>query len=526
MSLTFEPSPTSPAMDPRLQRLVDRRRRGLTVAATATTGPNEVAVAAVVDDHEAWAAHPDVLPGFVVGRVPGGDGWVVTGRVPVERAEAVRASPGVRSLKAGRPLRPALQAGVREVGAVDAAGRPAGRSDGVVVGIIDYGCDFAHQNFRTASGASRVLAIWDQTAAPDPRAGVPYGRIHRKPAIDVALRMPDPYAALGYGPARDTPLEQGSHGTHVMDIAAGNGRGSGVPGVAPEADILFVEISHDDLPWSGEEVVGKDFGDSIQLLEALRWIFDEAGDRPCTVNISLGTNGGAHDGTSPVELGIDALVRERPNRAVVIAASNSYDDHIHAAGEVPAGGSLDLGWRVPESPFAQAEVEVWYRGAERLELELIDRTGAPVARVTPDSQGRVRDADTGQTLIFVRTGSRTRATATTSSARTWSAGCRPARGRCGCTTPAPRRSRSTAGSSATTAARARSRGRMSATITRWARSPAGGTRSSSAPTTATSRSRRCRSSRARGRPATGAASPRSAAPATRSGRPTRGRPTA
>ena len=48
-----------------------------------------------------------------------------------------------------------------------------------------------------------------------------------------------------------------------MDIAAGNGRGSNSPGVAPQADLIFVEVAASDIPWSGPAVVGKAFGDSV-----------------------------------------------------------------------------------------------------------------------------------------------------------------------------------------------------------------------------------------------------------------------
>jgi hypothetical protein len=97
--------------------------------------------------------------------------------------------------------------------------------------------------------------------------------------------------------------------------------------------------------WEGEEVAGSEFGDSVQLLEAVKFLFEVAGERPCVVNISLGTNGGPHDGSSLVEQGIDLLIQEQPGRAVVIAAANSFDDGILAAGVVPQGGTVDLSWR-------------------------------------------------------------------------------------------------------------------------------------------------------------------------------------
>lgn len=60
----------------------------------------------------------------------------------------------------------------------------------------------------------------------------------------------------------------------------------------------------------------------------------------------LGTNGGPHDGTNPVEQALDALVKAKPNRAVVIAASNAYDDKIHQMGTVQQGQSVDINWTI------------------------------------------------------------------------------------------------------------------------------------------------------------------------------------
>ena len=150
---------------------------------------------------------------------------------------------------------------------------------------MDFGCDFQHGNFRNADGSSRIVAIWDQNASARPDSPFGYGRLFSQEAINNALQESDPYAALGYGPRPDPPLGPfGTHGTHVMDIAVGNGEGSGVPGVAPGADIVFVDLAATDIPWQGPGVVGQTFGDSVQLLEAIRFIFDQAGDQPCVVS--------------------------------------------------------------------------------------------------------------------------------------------------------------------------------------------------------------------------------------------------
>lgn len=388
-------------MDARLMLAIINRQRGKQALSITSAGSNEVAVVARVADAASWRELPDVLPGAQLGVTPDGSA-IVTGRVAIDRIEALRAETVVRSLKASQIVRPQLEATTRTMRVradlLPAGVKPKGGS-GVVVGIVDFGGDFAHRNFRKADGRTRLLAIWNQAGVAQSNGPFNYGRLYTRQEIDAALLSPDPYAALGYGPRPDTPFERGSHGTHVMDIAAGNGRGSGLVGVAPEADLVFVEASANDIAWQGPDVVKNSFGDSVQMLEAIRFIFDLAGDRPCVVNLSLGTNGGPHDGSSLVEQGIDAMVSEKPNRAVVIAASNSQGDGIHTSGQVPATGLVeDLVWRVRD--LVGGEAEVWFAGAKRLELSLIGPDGTVVLdALQPGDTAEIAD-DQGKLAVF------------------------------------------------------------------------------------------------------------------------------
>jgi subtilisin family serine protease len=124
------------------------------------------------------------------------------------------------------------------------------------------------------------------------------------------------------------------------------------------------------------------------------------GTTPCAVNISLGTNGGPHDGSSLVEQGIDAIVGEADDRAVVIAASNSFSDGIHAAGTVAQGDSVDLQWVVPANDVSQNEIEVWYAGSDEFELELISPDGSTIGTIPLGQSGRVT-GDNGDVLVFI-----------------------------------------------------------------------------------------------------------------------------
>ncbi|HKV42029.1 MAG TPA: S8 family serine peptidase, partial [Blastocatellia bacterium] len=381
-------------LDPHLKevrfRVIDE---GVSKLATSSTGRDEVAVIGKVTDVAALKAVASVRVGLEIAPTTQDDHTtIVTARMPVGKIKEIRSLPFVKSLKLALRLMPALDKTVKEIQAgpdlppLVAIKPPQVQVDkasgkGVVVGIVDFGLDFVHRNFRDQNGKTRVLAIWDQTS-PAKDGPLGYGKVHYREDIDTALGAADPYTALGYGPDLDSASgEIGAHGTHVTDIAAGNGLGSSLPGVAPEADIVFVEASTKAFPNFSPDAVGDSFGDTAQLLEAISFIFNFAKDRPCVVNISLGANGGPHDGTTLVEEGINRLMAQSPNRAVIIAAGNSFTADIHASGTVPAGGSTDILWSVPSLDSSNNQLETWYSGEDELALQIIRPDGTTQATV-------------------------------------------------------------------------------------------------------------------------------------------------
>jgi len=178
------------------------------------------------------------------------------------------------------------------------------------VGIIDVGCDFVHKNFRHPDGSTRILALWDQDGSSEPDSPFGYGKVYRSAEINQALQSENPYQALGYYPGKT------AHGTHVMDIAVGNGNGTGNSGIAPEADIVFVHFSNGAVKAvlaDGGYAVDKSLGDTTELVEAVDFIFEIADENPCAINISLALHCGPHDGSALVEQGIDCLLYTSPS---------------------------------------------------------------------------------------------------------------------------------------------------------------------------------------------------------------------
>jgi subtilisin family serine protease len=330
-------------------------------------------------------------------------GAVVTGRLPLSRIIELRRHPHVASLKASVMHAANLDRSVAAIRALPAllerpgAGAPTGR--GVIVAVLDWGCDFAHANLRDEHGRTRLLAIWDQRPESSRRSPRPYGygRVIEREEIDIALDSPDPYQALGYDPRDADGDGDGTHGTHVVDIAAGSGLAAGsAPGVAPGADLLFVHLHGDDTHPRGN------LGDSARLLEAVRWVLDRAGDTPVVINMSLGRTGGPCDGTTLVEQALDAALVEKPGRAIVMSTGNYFSANLHSNGRLGAGERVLLPFWFPGRRSRSTELEVWYPGRDALAVELIDPRGQALVRVQLGGQAIVSHGSTVLAAVYHR----------------------------------------------------------------------------------------------------------------------------
>ncbi|MCW5802918.1 MAG: S8 family serine peptidase [Deltaproteobacteria bacterium] len=255
-------------------------------------------------------------------------GEIATIRVRRGDLPALRADPAVASLEAPRAMAPEGQEPSRPRGRALRSlgkGQPSGR--GTVIGVVDWGCDVTHPNLQTRDGRTRLLALWDQRARGSARAPAPYGYgvVHTRRAIDRALAGDDVFGALDYDPADVDDDGRGTHGTHVIDIAAGAPR-AGPGGVAPHADLVFVHLAA--LSRGPRHIAS-----SVCLLEAIGFIARAAGARPWVTNLSLGSHAGPHDGTTLVEQALDEIVTRGPGRVIVQSCGNDGRRPVRTSGD-------------------------------------------------------------------------------------------------------------------------------------------------------------------------------------------------
>lgn len=229
------------------------------------------------------------------------------------------------------------------------------RGRGALVALYDSGVDLAHPDLREVGGATRVVALWDQSRAGTPPPGQLEGHgCTRTELAEDRCDSGDPTA----------------HGTHVAAIAVSNA--PRYRGVAPEAGLVVARSDRYEL-----------------FLEALLYFHAVSVDRglPLVVNLSLGGHEGPHDGTSLESQAIDAYPH-----LVVAAAGNEGTAPIHARADVREGSSRDVVLRFPTYDVSTPQVaiaEVWGAPDQPLAVSvaLVEADGTTLAETATVGTG-------------------------------------------------------------------------------------------------------------------------------------------
>ena len=224
-----------------------------------------------------------------------------------------------------------------------------------------------------------------------------YGRVHTREEINRALASSDPTSALGYHPSKADPQGNGAHGTHVLDILAGNRREPGSQvGLASVSEIVCVDLATERMS------VLENFGDSVRLLEGLDFVRRQAGERPLVMYSSAGKTGGPHNGTSLFEQAMDSLVLERPGIALVQSVGNYADSRMHVHGRLRPEQEYVLHWLISSRDRTPNELEVWYSGQDQFDLTLVAPNGARFEAVLGENVKLIQNGTRSGTLYHRR----------------------------------------------------------------------------------------------------------------------------
>ncbi|SDF07315.1 S8 family peptidase [Marvinbryantia formatexigens] len=174
------------------------------------------------------------------------------------------------------------------------------RGKDILLGFLDTGIDYTRPAFRTLSGDTRILGIWDQTRpSASPPFDMGYGTGYTSEDINRALRSDNPYEIV---PQKD----EDGHGTFVAGVAAGSEDISGeFTGAAPACKIAAVKLKPAKQNLRDYFLVreGAVAFQESDIMMGLRYLLSLAASYslPLVICISLGTNQGDHSGNSPLE---------------------------------------------------------------------------------------------------------------------------------------------------------------------------------------------------------------------------------
>lgn len=194
-----------------------------------------------------------------------------------DRIEQLASLPEVEYIEKPKRLFFEVENG-RRVSCIDAVQVPpfSLSGQGVLIGVIDSGIDYAGADFQTEDGETRIRALWDQSL----------GQEYTREQINEVLKSRTPEERIAKLPSTDVS----GHGTAVAGIAAGNGRNSRgrYAGVAPESELIVVKLGS----------ARKDgFPRTTELMRGLDYVIRKAVEfrMPVAVNISFGNTYGSHE---------------------------------------------------------------------------------------------------------------------------------------------------------------------------------------------------------------------------------------
>ncbi|MCI4667420.1 MAG: S8 family peptidase [Bacteroidia bacterium] len=265
---------------------------------------------------------------------------------------------------------------------------------GVLVVIIDRGIDYRHPDFIDSTGNTRIEYIYDMldnSGANDPNNPFGVGTIFDKAAINQSLQT-------GGNPLT---TDRGGHGTATTGIVAGNGSAAGngiFQGVAPEAKIISIKVTHDPFPAFGNQSGQAGFFDPSFIPIALDFAqakITELGI-PSVTLMNLGSIGGPTDGTSLISRKIDEYVNAGNTFVCGVGDDGGADNY--AEGNVASNQDVELLIRKGETGFLR--LDLWYEEDDRFSVSIERPDGIIEGPFTAPSTSNA-SADRNLTGIFI-----------------------------------------------------------------------------------------------------------------------------
>lgn len=268
------------------------------------------------------------------------------------------------------------------------------KGQGTIIGIIDTGIDYTNPAFIDESGNTRILRIWDQTADEGRLPAtieddmlverldlkVQYGAEYTEQDINRAIRSENPYSVV---PQRD----DAGHGTFLAGVAGGTPDiENAFSGAATEAKFIVVKLKEAkkylrEFWFVDENVHAFQENDIIIAANYIR-SYSQFYGMPISLLVALGTNQGAHKGSSVLSSELSQY-RTNYGAAVTVAAGNEGNARHHFMGKAEAENiPAEMEIRVGENNMGFS-MEIWVSAPQLFSVGIISPTGETIERIPP-----------------------------------------------------------------------------------------------------------------------------------------------
>lgn len=255
------------------------------------------------------------------------------------------------------------------------------KGENVLIGFVDTGIDYTLDAFRQRDGSTRILGIWDQTQPGEtPPFDCGYGTGYTQEDINRALEAEDPYTIV---PQRDTL----GHGTFLVGVACGSEDiNRGFTGAAPACDIAMVKLKPAKQNLRDYFLIAGDAEayQETDIMMGVRYLTKLARSlkKPLVLCIALGSNQGAHSGSSPLERYLSYL-SDLIGYYCCVAAGNEAGLAHHYYQPSPSSAQTAPAELLVDDDTPSFMIEIWADSPDLFGVSVTSPLGETIPRIAP-----------------------------------------------------------------------------------------------------------------------------------------------
>jgi subtilisin family serine protease len=224
---------------------------------------------------------------------------------------------------------------------------------GVIIGIIDSGIDYLHEDFIYPDRTSKILYLWDQTKDGNPPTGYAIGTEYTREDINNAIQNNDPSLSI----------DEEGQGTMISGICAGLGNiNKEYAGVAEDAQLIVIKMKKIN-----------DFYNNAMLVVSTQYLLEKARilNMPIVINTSVGSNR---------LVGINSRTIQETSfftrgTVIVSAAGNEGNAQTHASGKIEFAGNIkEIDIELLEDED-ELEIQILTNKPDKMSIIIVTPTG-------------------------------------------------------------------------------------------------------------------------------------------------------